>query len=197
MRPRRAHAGAYSGSSASARSYRSRASLQRVGVGQQLVAAQIQLVGLGVGRRLPIERMPIGGAQRQRQRRHDVRGQRVLQLKQVGDRRLRDVRPDQRAGVGIGQLRADADMLPGAQDRSGQHDVDAEIAPDRAHVGSRRLTRACAERTMTDSSPASAMETASGTLNARKSVSGSGRSTRSGSATNRVHLALPADRNRL
>ena len=104
-RPRRAHAGAYPGSSSTARSYRSRTSSQCDESDAKRIAAQEQLVRLGAGRDVLLERALVVRRQRNLQRGDDGVGQRVLQLKQIVDRRLDGVRPQERALRHRDQLR--------------------------------------------------------------------------------------------
>ena len=67
------------------------------GVGTEVIGAEVQVVGLRVDRLLAAERAAIAGRERERQRVHDLPGQVVLELEQVGERDLRRAGGQQRA----------------------------------------------------------------------------------------------------
>jgi hypothetical protein len=71
---------------------------------------------------------------RHRERLDDACDELVLYLKNVADRQLRHLRPQQRAGGHFGQLSADTYLIRGAQQRSGEHHVDVGVVRDCVQV---------------------------------------------------------------
>ena len=89
----------------------------------QLVAAQVQLVGLGVARHVAVADTTALIAERLRQRRDDAADQLVLQREHVLQRVLCRVRPYHRPGWRLDELDRRPQLAAGAQDRAHQRHV--------------------------------------------------------------------------
>ncbi len=101
---------------------------------RQLVRSQIELVRFGARRHVVLQHPVLPRRQGQRQRLDDARGKVVLESEEVTERQLRGLRPDERAVRRFDELRAHAKLLAGAQQRAGQHNVDAGFVGDRSQI---------------------------------------------------------------
>ena len=188
MRARRAHAGAYD------RVVLETLPVQIASDGPvlrligELIRAQVELVGLGARGHVTRQRLFVARRQRDGQRLDDPAGERVLQLEDVAKPHARRLRPPHGAARHVGQLGGHAQLVAAAKNRSGQHRVDVGFGQRLEIHGVRRrsATAVRLDRTRSDSSPESDVESASERLNDRKSISGSGRSMRNGRTMRRV-----------
>src|SRR5262249_42860294 len=102
----------------------------------------------------------------------------ILDAEEIIDRGLCSLRPEQRAGGRIGQLRRDPHFTTRPHQCAADDDIDVRLDADLFGSAESLANREAAmlERTTSDFKPPSDVVTASGRLNARKSVSTSGRS---------------------
>jgi hypothetical protein len=109
-------------------------------------------------------------------------------MEQVAEGRVGALRPDDGASRRFDELDIESNVFADPQHGSGEDDVDVGLARDGWPAGISPANRDAMrlDRTIRESSPDNALTTASGRLNARKSIEGSGRSMRNGRTNNRL-----------
>ena len=93
---------------------------------------QIELVGIGIGRRYALDPLAFLRRERGPQRARDTHGNVALDVEDVGDRAIVPFAPHRLAARRREELHADTDLRAGLPHGAGEHGADAEVA---RHVG--------------------------------------------------------------
>jgi hypothetical protein len=95
-----------------------------------VVCAQVELVGSRRGRHIVRQDPPFALGQAEHQQFHDALHQAVLNLDQVVEPGLADIRPHQCAGGGVDQFCTDSYLVSLTQDGARQHHVYVRLPRD-------------------------------------------------------------------
>ena len=101
-----------------------------------VIGVQVQLIGLRMGGHIVAQRPPVASGEREGQGIHNLPGQFVLQLEDIGELNLRVSRDHDSPGRHLNQLDGDPHLAVRAEERAEEHHIHSGLGGDRLQIGS-------------------------------------------------------------